>query len=66
MGVSKYLRVLEVVVTPFEPSSFQWQVLDSGTFVIAGISPTRAAAKLRGECAMFWLWASNYGNEQPY
>jgi hypothetical protein len=52
------LPMLEVTVTAHKQLAFRWKVLDGGSFVTGGSKPTRAAAKLEGECAMFRIWES--------
>lgn len=46
--------MFEVVIRNHSPIKWEWQLCDrDGYVVLRGLEKTRAAAKYRGECALF-------------
>ena len=55
MAKKSYARMLEVTVTPLEPTRWEWRVYEGDTPLMTGFETSRETAQIEGDSALFRL-----------
>jgi hypothetical protein len=63
MAKKSYARMLEVTVTPLEPTRWEWRVYEGDTPLMTGFATSRETAQIEGRSVPFAL--HRLTNEPP-
>jgi hypothetical protein len=55
MAKKSHPRLLEVTVTPLEPTRWEWRVYEGDTPLMTGFETSRETAQIEGDSALFRL-----------
>jgi hypothetical protein len=55
MAKKSYQRLLEVTVSPLEPTRWEWRVYEGDTPLMTGFETSRETAQIEGDNALFRL-----------
>ena len=61
MAKKSYQRLLEVTVSPLEPTRWEWRVYEGDTPLITGFETSRETAQIEGDNALFRLLSAGLG-----
>jgi hypothetical protein len=59
MAMKYHPRLLEVAVTPLEPTRWEWRVYEGDTLLITGFQTSRETAQNEGDSALFRLLSAD-------
>ena len=58
MATQSHPRLLEVAVTPLDPTKWEWRVYEGDTPLMTGFETSREIAQIEGDGALFRLLSS--------
>ena len=65
MTKKSHPRLLEVTVTPLEPTRWEWRVYEGDTPLMTGFETSRETAQVEGDSALFRLLSVGLDKSLP-
>jgi hypothetical protein len=65
MAKKSHLRLLEVAVTPLDPTQWEWRVYEGDTPLMTGLETSRETAQIEADGALFRLLSVDLDKSNP-